>query len=207
MKLIIFGSTGTIGKHLVKQAIEMGHHVTAFTRTPSKFGTQHNLLTVTKGDVLDYQSVQDAIKGKDAVLCALGDGRKGSVRSEGTLNIIKAMGKLNIDRLICQTTLGCGDSWNNLNFFWKKIMFGWFLKEAFIDHEKQEKHLFESKLHWTIVRPSAFTNGELTKSFNTGFSSKNNSLTLKISRPDVAYFMLQQVTSSKYIRKIVGISY
>jgi putative NADH-flavin reductase len=117
------------------------------------------------------------------------------------------MEELNVNRLICQTTLGCGESWNNLNFFWKKIMFGWFLKKVFIAHENQEKVVFQSDLDWTIVRPSAFTNGELTKKFKTDFSSGNNSLKLKISRADVAYFMLQQLTSSKYNRKAVGISY
>lgn len=33
MKLIIFGATGTVGRHVVEQALRQGHEVTAFTRT------------------------------------------------------------------------------------------------------------------------------------------------------------------------------
>jgi len=34
MKLIIFGSTGSVGHHVVEQALEQGHQVTAFARHP-----------------------------------------------------------------------------------------------------------------------------------------------------------------------------
>ncbi len=40
MKLAIFGSTGSIGLQLVKQALEYGHTVTAFARNPSKLYSQ-----------------------------------------------------------------------------------------------------------------------------------------------------------------------
>ncbi|MEO6167787.1 MAG: NAD(P)H-binding protein, partial [Chitinophagales bacterium] len=50
MKIIIFGSTGTIGQQLVKQALECGHHVTAFTRNPAKFAhLTHPHLTPYQG--------------------------------------------------------------------------------------------------------------------------------------------------------------
>jgi len=207
MKLIIFGSTGSVGQHLVNQALEMGHNVTAFTRDAGKVKIEHNLLKVVEGNVLNYSSVNDSIKDKDIVFCTLGGGRKGKVRAEGTLNIIKAMENLKVRRLICQTTLGCGESWENLNFFWKKIMFGWFLKQVYLDHNKQEKNILNSNLDWTIIRPAAFTNGSLTKQFYSDFSPDNKSLKLKISRADLAYFMLQQLNNLKYLGKSVGISY
>lgn len=131
MRLVIFGSTGKVGQQLVNQALELGHSVTAFTRNADNINTENQLLSVFEGDVLDYRSVKDAIADKDVVLCALGAGRKGGLRSEGTLKITKAMEELDVTRLICQTTLGCGESWNNLNFLWKNIMFGWFLKQVY----------------------------------------------------------------------------
>ena len=208
MKIIIFGSTGTIGLQLVKQSLESGHTVTAFVRNPGKLElNQHKNLKVFQGNVLDFESVAEAVKGHDVVLCALGAGRKGIVRSAGTRNIIKAMEKCGINRFICQTTLGCGESNGNLNFFWKNIMFGWFLKEAFIDHELQEDYIKSSHLSWTIVRPAAFTNGALTSNFRQGFSHDDKSIKAKISRADVAHFMLEQVQSDKYVHDAVGISY
>lgn len=205
-KIIVFGSTGTIGQHLVNQALESGYDVTAFARNKAKITQQHDRLKVVEGDVLKLESVVEAIKGQEIVFCALGAGRKGVVRSEGTLNIIKAMEKCGVDRLICQTTLGAGDSEPHLNFFWRRIMFGWFLKEAFKDHQIQEKHIQNSKLNWTIVRPAAFTNGEMTGQYKHGFSTEEK-IKIKISRADVAQFMIRQIGNLSYLRKTPGLSY
>jgi putative NADH-flavin reductase len=112
-----------------------------------------------------------------------------------------------VRRLICQTTLGVGESMSNLNFFWRYVMFGWFLKDAFEDHVQQERVVTESKLDWTIVRPAAFTDGPLTGHYRHGFSGLDRNLTLKISRMDVAHFLLDQLDTDAYLRKAPGLSY
>lgn len=208
MKLIVFGATGSIGRQLVLRALHSGYHVTAFARNPQKLSDiKHEKLQVRVGDVLNYDSVLEAIRGHEAVFCTLGAGRKGRVRAEGTGNIITAMKEAGIRRFICQTTLGVGKSWDNLNFFWKRIMFGWFLKEAFEDHELQEKHIERSRLDWTIVRPGAFTNGPVTGKFRHGFPPHDRTTKLKISRGDLSLFMLQQLKNEEYMGKAVGLSY
>jgi putative NADH-flavin reductase len=118
MKLVIFGSTGGVGYQLVVQAIEQGHTVTAFARTPAKIEIEHANLMVVQGDVLDSAAVEKAVDGQDALLCAIGAG-KGTIRSEGTRNIVQAMEKAGVSRFICLSTLGVGNSRANLNFFWK----------------------------------------------------------------------------------------
>ncbi|MBD2754160.1 NAD(P)-dependent oxidoreductase [Spirosoma validum] len=208
MKLLIFGSTGSIGRQLVEQALAQGHTVTAFTRrlTVPEFSS-HPGLILFQGDVLDFTSVKEAVKDQDVVLCALGAGRKGGTRSEGTQNIIRAMKAVGTKRFICQTTLGVGDSEGNLNVFWKYIMFGLLLKQAFVDHEIQEKYIQQSSLDWIIVRPAAFTDGERTGTYRHGFDGSAEGLTLKISRADVADFMLKQLTDDTYLHKTPGLSY
>ncbi|MEQ9441886.1 MAG: SDR family oxidoreductase [Cyclobacteriaceae bacterium] len=208
MNLLIFGSTGTIGRHLVQQALSAGHQVNAFARNPQKLeDLKHPNLRFLKGDVLDGTAVEKALPGHDAVLCALGAGRKGQVRAEGTRNILRAMEKSGVNRLICQTTLGAGDSRGNLNFFWKHLMFGFLLKDAYQDHELQEKYIRESPLNWIIVRPSAFTDGKLTSNYRHGFAPTDKSINPKISRADVADFMLKQLADDTYLRKTPGLSY
>jgi uncharacterized protein YbjT (DUF2867 family) len=210
MKVVVFGSTGTIGKHLVEQALENGHEVLAFCRNKEKFnGLTHLNLKLVEGDVLHPEDINEAVRGQDAVIVALGSGksRKSVVRSEGTKNIIVAMESNDISRLICQSTLGTGESNENLNFFWKRIMFGWFLKQVFLDHELQEKHVRNSDLDWTIVRPSAFTDGEKTGVYEHGFGPNIKTLKLKISRADVADFILKQVIDHGYLRQSPGVSY
>lgn len=206
MKLLIFGATGSVGTHLVQQALEQGYSVTAFTRSPEKLsGITHKQLQIIKGDILNATDVQKAVPGHDSVLCAIGDGNKGTVRAAGTKNIIAAMHKAGVKRLVCETTLGLGDSKGNLNLLWK-IIFGTILRKAFKDHEQQEKYLFSSNLDFTAVRPSAFTNGERTDRYKVGFDGKAKGLTLKIARADVADFMLKQVLSTTYNKRAVSIS-
>ena len=209
MKLLIFGATGGTGRQVVEQAIEQGHKITAFVRNPAKLDIKHTNLKVVRGDVMDITSVEQAVQGQDAVVCVLGAGRKttGTIRSEGTQQIIQAMEKAGIRRFICQSTLGAGDSWENLNFLWKYIMFGFLLRQVFADHEKQEKYVKQSSLDWTIVRPGAFVDGERTGNYRHGFPGTDKTSKLKISRADVADFILEQLKDNSYIHKTPGVSY
>ena len=209
MKLVIFGATGTIGRQVVTQALEQGHQVTAFSRHPEKLNLQQENLQLFAGDVMDMATVERAIKNQDAVVCVLGSGKKlfGKVRSEGTRNIIQAMEKTGVRRLICQSTLGAGESWNNLDFYWKYVMFGFVLRKVFADHLIQEKLVEQSQLDWTIIRPGAFTDGDRTGNYRHGFPTDDRAITLTISAADVADFILQQLTNSLYIGKRPGLSY
>jgi putative NADH-flavin reductase len=207
MKLALFGSTGTIGLQIVKQALENGHIVTVLVREPSKLDTSHANLKVIKGDVMDDASVEKAVMGQDAVLCSLGAGSKGTVRSEGTRKIIRAMEKAGVKRFICLSTLGVGDSWGNLNFFWKYVMFSGLLRQAYADHVRQEDYVRQSHLDWTIVRSGAFTNGARTGEYRHGFPGTDKPGKLEISRADVAEFMLKQLTDDAYLHMTPGLAY
>ena len=207
MKLVVFGSTGTIGRHLVVQALDQGHMVSAFARNPAKLEVEHANLTAVQGDALDSASVKMAVDGQAAVLCALGAGAKGATRSEGTRNIVRAMEKAGVSRLVCLSTLGVGSSRANLGFFWKHIMFGLLLRRAYADHVSQENCVKESHLDWIIVRPGAFTDGDRTGAYRHGFPSTDRTIKGKISRADVADFMLKQLTDPMYLRETPGLSY
>ena len=210
MKIVVFGSTGTIGEHVLEQGLDQGHQVFAFCRDKNKVSvSNHPRLKIVEGDVMNPLNVERATTGMDAVVIVLGSGksRKSVVRSEGTKNIIAAMQQNDVNRLICQSTLGTYESNGNLNFFWKRIMFGWYLKQIFLDHELQEKYVKNSGLNWTIVRPSAFIDGAKTENYLHGFGAEEKSLKLKISRADVADFILKQVSSSTYLHQTPGISY
>jgi len=207
MKLLIFGATGSVGRELVSKALQQGYEVYAFGRAPEKLPHKSSEFHFIKGDVFNQGSVEIAVSGKDAVVCVLGDGRVGKVRYAGTKNIVDAMHRQGVKRIICQTTLGCGDSEPLLNFFWRRIMFGWFLKKAFIDHERQEAIIKASQLDWTIIRPAAFTNVAETGQYQEGQLSASSKLSLKIGRKDLASFMLQQLISDRYLQATAAISY
>ncbi|WP_029893239.1 NAD(P)-dependent oxidoreductase [Nocardia brasiliensis] len=206
MKIAVFGATSTVGRLVVEQALAEGHQVTAFTRSAAGLTQRHERLDIVEGDVLDSNSVQRAVAGQDAVLVSLGAGRKGVIRAEGTRAVIEAMNRTGVKRLIVQSTLGVGDSKANLNFLWKYVMFGLLLRQAFADHVQQEAYVRASDLDWTIVRPSAFTDGPRTGGFRHGFPAGERGLSLKIARADIADFMLEQLTDTTYLRQAPGIS-
>ncbi|MGI5222659.1 NAD(P)-dependent oxidoreductase [Nocardia sp. CA-290969] len=207
MRIAVFGATGTVGRHVVDQALERGYEVTALTRNAARITRAHERLHIVEGDVLDPGAVERAVIGQDAVVVVLGNGRKGVVRAEGTRTVIEAMNRAGVKRLICQSTLGAGDSRGNLNFLWKYIMFGLLLRPAYADHQQQESYVRASDLDWTIVRPSAFTDGPRTGTYRHGFGPGETGLDLKISRTDIADFLLDQVTDRTYVHRAPGLSH
>lgn len=207
MKVLIFGSTGTIGHQLVVQALANGYEVTAFARDPSKLDVEGPALAIAQGDVLEPASVDRAMPGHDAVIIALGAGAMGDIRAQGTKHVIQSMRNHGVRRLICLSSLGVGNSRGNLNFFWKFVMFGLLLRRAMADHVAQERAVKDSGLEWTIVRPAAYVDGTITEKYQHGFSSDLKKLELKVSRADVAHFMMQQLTGDAYLHQSPGLSY
>ena len=206
MKVTVFGATGTVGNQVVRQALEAGHQVTAFTRDAGRLTIEHANLSVVEGDVLsDTEAVDSAVIGQDSVIVALGAGAKGKVRSEGTRNIIAAMKKAGVSNLICQSTLGAGDSSAQLNLKWW-LLFRGPLRWAMADHERQEALVRDSGLDWTIVRPAAFTDGPATGEYKHGQALKKRELTLTVSRADVAHFLLRLLGDRSYRLQSVSLS-
>ncbi len=209
MKLVIFGSTAGTGRELLEQALEEGHEVTAFARAPEKIDDlQDPNLRVLQGDVLDSEAVAAAVAGQEAVFCTIGAGAgRTTLREEATRNIVKAMEAAGVQRLICQSSLGVGDSHANLGFFTKHVVVGLFLRHAFADHERQEDVIRQSPLRWTIVRPPHLKDAPRTGVYRHGFPPTDRSIKGQISRADVADFMLKQLGDDSYVQGTPGVSY
>lgn len=210
MRLLIVGATGGTGRELVRQALERGHDVTAFARNPSRVDMTHERLVIVRGDVLDISSVEAAVRGQDAVLCALGHKRwlyPTRILSEGTRNLIRAMEKESVPRLVCETSLGIGDSFGRMGLYYTLFVGVFILPFYFYDKFRQERLIRESALDWVIVRPGTLTNGKKRGVYRHGPKVGNWLWTVRISRADVADFMLNQVTSDAYLRQSPGVSW
>jgi len=206
MKVIVFGATGSVGRLAVKELLNAGHAVTAFARTPDRAGLSEPAPTLVAGDAADPDAVHAA--GHDAVIVTLGAGpsRSSRIRSKGTLNVIRAMQAHGIRRLVCQSTLGARESWSNLNFWWKRVMFGALLAPVFRDHELQEHLVEASGLDWTIVRPGAFTDAATRRPVIEDVPPGARGLDLRIARPELARFLARQVTERAYLGRAIGLS-
>jgi uncharacterized protein YbjT (DUF2867 family) len=207
-RVLIVGATGGTGRQLVAQALERGYVVTALVRTPSKLRLEHPQLKIVQGNVLDLAAVGEAMRGQEAVLSALGHKRffyPTSILSEGTGNLLRAMGSHGVQRLICESSLGLGDSAGRMGLYYTLFIIPLVLPFYFWDKTRQERVIAASKVEWVIVRPGALTNGSKRGSFRHGSHVGSFLWTVRISRADVAEFMLNQLTGEAYLRTAPGV--
>lgn len=200
MKIIVFGASGRTGKHIVEQALGVGYEVTAFIHKTRGLERLEKL-RMDDGDVLDAAGVEKAVAGHDAVLSALGRGSSpGPVSFPGTKNIVDAMDKAGVQRLIVESALGAGDSARKISFVDRLLVRGVLLRSSYKDKDRMEEYVEKSDLEWTIVRPSRLTDGPRRGAYRAGEQIPLN-IASGISRADVADFMLKQVESGDFVRK------
>ena len=206
MHLAMFGATGATGQQVVQQALEQGHSVTALARKPERFAIHHSSLRIIQGDVLDPIAVEKTVATADAVLSCLG--RKPFQDKDavwkGTRNIIEAMNKLRVHRLIVESAYGAGSS-RGLASISMFAVTNTLLKWAYREKEIAETEIAASELDWVIVRPVMLRNGPRTGKYRAGEAFRLSSLDW-INRADVADFMLRQLTSDEWLRKTPAIS-
>ncbi len=208
MNLLIVGATGGTGQQLVTQALRRRHRVTALVRR-HRPAEQRPGLTTVLGDVLDPRSLDGAVQGQDAVLSALGHKRwLGPTRilSDGTRNLIAAMANHGVRRFVCETSLGISDAWWQMGLYYTLFVRPVILPFYFWDKTLQEVVIRASDLDWTIVRPGALTNGPKRGHYRHGPRVGHWLRTVRISRADVAAFMLDELTDRRYVRTAVGVA-
>lgn len=212
MKITIFGASGATGKNVVEQALAQGYEVNAFVRNPEKMGIKNDKLTVTQGDVTNTQDVESAVAAADGVAVALGaspDMQADIVMEEGTKNIIDAMKKHGVKRIIVQSSYPMSGSPEGVAFL-KEMGMGdeqiAMVQPVLDDKAKQEDAVRDSGLEYTIVRPLMLNDESKTGNYRVG-----ETLDIKvgdaISRADVADFMLEDLTENKFIGKTVTLAY
>lgn len=206
MNLLIFGATGGTGRELVKQALNHEHTVTGFSRHAEELTDEFPTLRVIQGDVADMATVEQAVQGQDAVLSALGSSslKRNPTLTKGVENIVQAMEQHNVRRLVYQSSLGVGDSRKQVDFLIRYIVVPLVLRNAIADHEDKERIIKQSNLDWVIVRPAGLTDGDHTGDYRYG---ETIDLGARISRADVADFMLKQVSDDACLKKTPGVSY
>jgi UDP-glucose 4-epimerase len=72
MKILVTGATGKVGSRLARRLIQRGHQVRALVRDPARAADLHAAgLEIAKGDLLERESLDAAVRGVDAVVhCA-----------------------------------------------------------------------------------------------------------------------------------------
>jgi len=209
VKIVVFGASGETGKHVVRQALEAGHQVTAFVRSPSKLELENAKIYIFQGDVMDPKKVEQAIAGQEAVINILGPTRSPvpGMMEFAAKNIVTAMGKHGLKRLISTTGAGVRDPRDQPKLFDKvmKALLTLMANDVLRDSEANVDVIRSSDLDWTIVRFPRLTDGQHTGKYRVGYIGKNSGS--QISRADGADFILREIEISEYVHKAPIVSY
>ena len=211
MKLTVFGATGGVGRELVTQALDAGHHVTAYIRNPGKLDLTHPNLTVIAGKLTDRDAVQRAVRGADAVISALGPSldRKatGMPLVDGTRTILDAMAAEGVERYIGIATPILRDPRDTPSLLGRivPIMGRTLLPRAYRELLAMSQLVTDSPLDWTIARFTRPTNGTRNGIIRAGYLGKDH-IRASITRADIATFLLAQTTDTRFHRTAPAIS-
>lgn len=203
MRLLVIGATHGIGRQTIEQALAAGHEVTGMARRPEKMTLADGRLTLVAGDILDPVRVSEAVAGQEAVLVTIGippTWQPVTVFSQGIRNVLSAMAEHGVSRLLAVTGIGAGDSKGHGGFLYDRIFNPLLLKRIYEDKDRQEAIIRQSQEQWTIVRPGFLTNGPLTGTYRV-ITDLTNITCGKISRADVAHFLLREAVANSYVHQ------
>ena len=202
MRILIVGASKGIGLETTRQALAAGYDVRALARSATSINLSDTKLEKVQGDALDQQDVEAALAGVDAVIVTLGVGlgdlfKPVNLFSDVTRVLIDAMKAKGVDRLICITGFGAGDSQASISLLQRvpfRIVFG----RAYDDKSRQEDLIKKSGLDWTIVRPGVLLNGPRTGRYKVlrEPSEWRNGI---ISRANVADFLIRQIEDRAFV--------
>jgi putative NADH-flavin reductase len=204
MKLIVLGASGGCGRQLVAQAVEQGHTVTAVVRS-STWQPPSPAVQVQRGELTDRPFLEQAIRGHDVVLSALGlrfasiapwsKPEVADLLTRSTPVIIEAMKAAGVKRLIAISAGGVGDSRDAVPGAFRAFVALSAIRHAYAELEVMERLLRASGLEVCIARPTGLTDGPLTKTAKVFRSVKGRAT---ISRADVAWWLLGEASAAAY---------
>jgi putative NADH-flavin reductase len=209
MKIVVIGASRGIGLEVVKQALERGCEVTALLRDPAKLALEHARLHKVRGDVGKPADVRTALSGQDAVCTCVGvNPTRGPVElfSRGARNVLAALQDAPATKYVAVTGVGAGDSRSHGGFFYDKILQPLLLGTIYADKDREEELIKGSAADWLIVRPGFLTNGPRTGVYRA-ITDLSGVTAGKISRADVADFILNQLETPSLFRQTPLLTY
>ena len=208
MKITIFGATGRTGQQLLDQALAAGHEVTALIRDPAKIKQQHPKLTIVTGNLQDQTQLEQAITGRDAVISVLGptENKPTYAITAGMEKILATMKKEGVERLIVSAGAGVSDPNDRPGLFNHLIHFllRRFARYVYEDMVQTVAHVRDSELNWTVVRVPMLVDRPTVSKVRVGYVGKG--IGSRLSRADLAQFLLQQLQDNGYQHKAPAIS-
>ena len=211
MRVAVFGASGNIGRLVVDRLLAGDHEIAALVRTPRKLTLQDSRLTVRRGELSDADSVHDVVAGSDAVISALGPALKRGVRgtpvADGTRAIVAAMQEAGVSRFVGLATPSVPDPRDRptvkarLLPLMARVMF----PAALVELKGMTAAVTGSSLDWTIARITAPTDKPAKGTVRVGYLGRDP-VGWRMTRADIAAFLVDQLADSRFLRALPAIS-
>lgn len=212
MKTIaLFGITGRTGKPLYTLLLGKGYAVKALVRTPAKVQKQHAHLTLVEGNILSASDVDRTIEGADAVISVIGhvrgDKQALSIQTDGTRNILAAMQKHNVKRLISLTGGAVPYSKDKPKIADKlfSAVMNLVAKDILSDAIAHADLIAKSGTEWTVVRGPRLLDKPPVGTYRVGWVGVNASTSITYS--DLAQYLVDELETGKDIGTMPLISH
>ena len=198
--VIIFGATSGGGLELARRIRSDNRPVCAVVRPTTETDNLNKLgVELRIADAFDATAVDQALKdfGQDAAVASfLGGGfaEGRPVDGTGNINAIDAAINAGVGRFILMTSIGCGDSYEAAPELSKQM---W--TELWKEKNRGEKHLRNSPLGWTIIRPGGL---RAPKPTGNGMLVEDPLAFGMIHRKDLGAVAYAAINSDLVIRKI-----
>jgi len=221
LDIVIYGATGEVGSHVVQEALDRGHRVTAVSRRPEQVEMQHDKLSVVKGDLLDNASVTETVAGQDVVILSVRGVIGDSGSPESALQFIAAENLVDVlfrqqhraPRLIHVGGSGSLEVEPGVMFAAKlpKILLPKKLEVEILGQILAlEFYRKVDDVKWTYVTPpKKFTNGPRTGVFRIGGNRalQDDRGRTRVSRADFAVALIDEAEQAKHVRKQISVAY
>ncbi|SEH01397.1 Putative NADH-flavin reductase [Nonomuraea solani] len=211
MRITVFGATGGTGLELVRQGLDRAHQVTAVVRDAARLPADvRERLDVIEADVMDPDAITPAVKGRDAVLSALGARDRGptTVHSAGIASIGQAMARAGVRRVLMVSAGGleadAGDG-PFTRYVLKPLIVQRAFRNSYTDLAEAERLLRTGDLDWTIVRPGRLTNAGRTGRYRTARDLAVRG-GLSTTRADLADCMLDLIDDRTSIGHVISVA-
>lgn len=104
--VLIVGATGSIGQHVVEQAVQGGHDTRALVRNSNKARGLASGAEAVIGDLTDASTLAEAVDGIDAVVFTHGSSNEAEAVNYGAVrNVLRALNGRPV-RIALMTTIG-----------------------------------------------------------------------------------------------------
>jgi uncharacterized protein YbjT (DUF2867 family) len=207
MRIAIVAASGKTGTQLVKAALAAGHEVIAIARSPEKMEYEDPAITKRTGDGYNEASIVAALEGADAVITTVGKtnlrDKRFDLSTAAHHAVIAGMKAHKIQRLLVISSIGAAQGIKRKGL--QRNIYLWLRRKYYLDMFQMEQNIAASDVDYTLLRAPLLYDGPAKNDYSILDTEDYLDLP-RVSRTDIADFLIQETTANKWVNRRVTIA-